>query len=89
MISYVKFYELLPYEQRFWPFSRIWEIWSMEELVHFKGGSALWEHLKYGEENLFRIVEFGKKWVWVLLRYIDYIKSMKEWSNIGLKGGVM
>ena len=27
----IAFYELLIYEERFWPFSRIWEIWSMED----------------------------------------------------------
>ena len=49
--THLDFYELLLYEERFWPFSRIWEIWYMDEFVHSKGGSTLWAHLTPGKDD--------------------------------------
>ena len=42
MISYVDFFELLLHEQRVLTiFEDMRKTWSMEEFVHFKGGSTL------------------------------------------------
>ena len=42
MISYVEFYQLSLHEQRVLTiFEDMRKIWSMEEFVHFKGGSTL------------------------------------------------
>ena len=85
----IKLALLVLYGERFWPFSRIWEIWSMDEFVHFKGGSSLWGHLTHGKENDMPRSGFRTKWVRVLSWYVGYPKNMKGWSTIGYKGGRM
>ena len=61
------FYEFLLYEEGFWPFLRIREIWSMEDLCILR--------------VVVPCNGFRTKWIWVLPRYVWYPKSV--WDEVG------
>ena len=81
MFSYVELYELLLYERKFGPFSRIWEIWSMDEIVHFilrvvVPGEDTWPMERI---MIFHGVEFGPN---KLEFCFDMKATPRVWRNV-------
>ena len=73
----------------FWPFSRIWEIWSMEDWSILRVVVPYEEISPLERIMIFHGVDFGLNKYEFYLDMLDTPKSMKGGRIIGCKGGMM